>query len=94
MGVGLNPWRPWEGGPQFPCQNTPLPQLQPWQPLARAKLEDGSHTQGCPTLDLRGIPGVGREGLVNSFWARCIPRMLLWLAGSGKIRYHKYSEET
>lgn len=53
MGVGLNPSRPWEGGPQFPCQNTPLPQLQPWQPLARAKLEDGSHTQGCPTLDLK-----------------------------------------
>lgn len=42
----------------------------------------------------RGIPIVGREGQVDSFGMRCIPRMILWSARSEKLRDNKYSEET
>lgn len=50
--------------------------------------------KGFQLSGLSGIPGLGIKGRVDSFGERCIPRMLLWLARSGKIKDNKYSEET
>lgn len=94
MGVGLKPSRPKEEGRVgFPCQRMPFLQLQPLSAIGQSGA-GGSHPQGLPTFRTERDSYNWQRGPNGFVGARYIPRMLLWLTRSGKIRDKKYSEET